>query len=203
MPEIDLPEEASDESRRDHPEPPPRAVLEGVVRRDPQALGTFFDYAFPIVYGLAARLMGSTADAEDITQDVFVKAHRAAERLDPGRDPRPWLTTITYNACRDHWRRPAVSRTSSLDEAEHVSATLRDEGDAPDVALERAQSEVAVQRAIVELDEPLKEVVVLHDYQGCSHDEIATMVGASHAAVRKRYSRALARLRELLKDTVS
>jgi RNA polymerase sigma factor (sigma-70 family) len=54
--------------------------------------------------------------------------------------------------------------------------------------------------ALLRLPPPLRAVVVLHDYQGLSHEEIARLTNVRHAAVRKRYSRALARLKDELKD---
>jgi RNA polymerase sigma-70 factor (ECF subfamily) len=57
-----------------------------------------------------------------------------------------------------------------------------------------------VQKAIDRLPEQQREVVMLHDYQGLTHDQIAQIIGASHAAVRKRYSRALSALGETLTE---
>ena len=96
-----------------------RATLERVRRRDPQALETFFDVYFDRVYGLIRRLVGDATLAEDVTQEVFLKAHRALDRLDPERDPVPWLMTIAHNACRDLWRSGAYRlsrRSASIDE---------------------------------------------------------------------------------------
>lgn len=176
-----------------------RSTLEGVRRRDSAALATFFDATFGLVYSLAYRLLGDPHLAEDATQDVFVKVHGAADRLDVDRSPKPWLTTITYNVCRDAWRKGKSARqgleahAGNTPHAASVSAT-------PEDTLVESQRAHAVQQAISRLDEPLRTVVVLRDYQGCSHDEIATLVGVSHVAVRKRYSRALKQLREWLRD---
>ena len=79
--------------------------------RDPKALGAFFDQHMPRINSLAFRLLGDVHAAEDLTQEVFYRAFRALERLDPARDPVPWLVAITYNAWRDQCR----SRARSLD----------------------------------------------------------------------------------------
>src|SRR5439155_594675 len=83
---------------------PDRAELERVRARDPEALESFFERYFDRVYGLVFRLLGDRTLAEDMTQEVFLKVHRAAHQLDPGRDPAPWIMTIAHNACRDLWR---------------------------------------------------------------------------------------------------
>ena len=183
-------------------EPPPREELVLVRDGDPQALGRFFDRYFPMVFGLVARLLGSRSAAEDATQDVFLKVYRAIDRLDPDRDPGPWLTTIAYNVCRDRWRSSAgrmERQSSSVDDRPELAHHLRDERPDPQDELlgdERAQM---VQRALTELPEAAREVIVLHDYEGIPHDRIAEMLGASHAAIRKRYSRAVKALGEILK----
>jgi RNA polymerase sigma-70 factor (ECF subfamily) len=177
----------------------PRETLVRVREREPQALADFFDYGFDRIFSLAARLMGDRAAAEDVVQEVFLKVHRAADRLDPDRDPLPWLTAITINVCRDHWRSPeerVAARTLSLDSA---GGALVADGRDPEAEALGGERDRLVQEAIMRLPEELRAVVILHDYHGMGHAEIADAVGASHAAVRKRYSRALAKLADDLK----
>jgi len=183
-----------------------REVLEAVRRRDPEALSRFFEVYFMTVYGTAYRLLGNRDAAEDITQEVFYKVHRAAHQLDPERDPAAWLAGITTNACRDLWRSRAHrmgKESSSLDDNPVVAARLASPGPDPEQDADRGEREALVQAALQELPDPMREVVVLHDYQGLTHDEIASMTGATHAAIRKRYSRALDRLGEILKERLT
>lgn len=177
------------------PAPLPREVLEGLRARDPEALTMVFKTYFPRVYNLAHRILGNRWQAEDVTQDVFLKVHRAASTFDVGRDPWPWLARITYNACRDHWRSWAhrMNRGSvSLDvagAAPDVTSPETPEGD-----LARSEESRQVQMALMKLSERNRAIVMLHDYEGLRHDEIASIVGMNPAAVRKRYSRAMAEL---------
>jgi RNA polymerase sigma-70 factor (ECF subfamily) len=178
-------------------------TLEHVRERDSHALSTFFEFYFDRVYGLAYRLLGDHASAEDVTQDVFQKVHKAAPQLDTSRDPGPWLMAITHNACRDYWRSKAFKlgrKSQSLESTEGLVETLAAPGESSDEALVREERARRVQAAIQELPEELRSVVILHDYQGLGHEEIAMMIGATHVATRKRYSRALSRLATLLKD---
>jgi len=176
--------------------------LEGVRAGQEEALERFFNACFDLVYGLAFRLTGHRQAAEDVTQEVFLRAHKAAPTLDPQRDPRPWLRTITANLCRDRWRSFAskVGRHAVSRDDEDAAPPLASSEPAADAGLLRAEKQAAVQGALDRLPTDLREVVVLRDYEGLEHTEIAAMLGASHAAVRKRYSRALTRLGELLKD---
>lgn len=177
------------------------ATLERVRSRDPEALGTFFERYFDMVYGLVHRLLGERAAAEDATSEVFLKVHRAAERLDPNRDPAPWLMTIATNVCRDHWRSGAYRmgrRSDPVDDEAGPAGRLASREPEPEAALVGNERERIVQEALGQLPEPLRTAIVLHDYQGLSHQEVAEMTGIEHAAARKRYSRALTALGRLL-----
>lgn len=183
-----------------------RELLQRVRMREPVALGEFFELTFDTVYGLAYRLLGEPAAAEDLTQEVFLRVHRSAEKLDPSRDPLPWLRTITANLCRDHWRSfgaKLTARSVSFDQAPGLDDKISNGRSSPEGEALTAERERLVQEAITKLPETLREVVVLRDYENLEHEEIARIVGASGAAVRKRYSRALAKLGEILKEVLS
>lgn len=183
-------------------EAPSPQELERVRSGDPAALGSFFDRYFPMVFGLVTRLLGSRSAAEDATQDVFLKVYRAIERLDPERDPGPWITTIAYNVCRDRWRSSAGRmdrQSSSVEDRPELAHRLRDEGLDPQDQLLAQEREKLVQEALLELPEAAREVIVLHDYEGLAHDRIAELLDSSHAAIRKRYSRAVKALGEILR----
>ncbi len=184
------------------PEPPPRAVLEGVTRREADALSRFFDAYFARVYALAARLLGDRTRAEDATSDVFLRVHRAADRLDPARDPWPWLVTITTNVCRDLWRsgHERMQRTAASTDDPGVDALLGPSPHDPARDLEAKEREQAVQAALAGLPQDLRTSVVLYDYAGRSHEEIAALLGISHDAARKRHSRALVALGKALRE---
>lgn len=175
--------------------------LAGVRRRDPPALAALFEQHFDRVYGLVFRLLGDRHSAQDATQEVFLKVHRAAHTLDPSRDPEPWITTIAYNVCRDLWRSGAYRLTRqavSIDDPEQGDTPLTSRADDPEQALIAAERRGIVQRAIGALHEPLRAVVVLREYQGLSYERIAELTGTTPVAARKRYSRALAELGKLL-----
>ena len=175
--------------------------LEAVRRRDPEALAAFFEAHFDRLYNLAYRLVGEHALAEDVLQEVFLKVHRAADQLDPEKDPGPWLATVTRNACHEQWRR----RRRHVEGAQPIETDLPDSPEIrpsqlenPEARAVRLEQEHNVGRALMRLPEGLREVVVLRDFHGLDHEEVATVVGAKITAVRKRYSRALVELRQYL-----
>jgi len=182
-------------------------VLAGVRRREPDALGALFDAYVDRIYGLALRLLRDRAAAEDVTQEAFLRVHRSCHQLDPTRDPGPWLLTITANLCRERWRRSrrrGEDRTLSLDDDEapgaFLAAAVVDPAPDPAAAAEATQRQRRLEEAIGHLPENMRLVVLLHAHQGLTHEEIAALVDENPAAVRKRFSRALRRLRELLQD---
>lgn len=189
------------------PEPAPagagldRALLERVRAREPEALGVFYDHYLDLVFGLASRLLGDRTLAEDAASEVFLKVHRAADRLDTARDPAPWLVTITTNVCRDLWRSAAyrVSRRAADVSDPLTAATLSTGRNDPEQDSLRSEREQLVQAALLELPAPLRESILLHDYQGLDHREVADTLHIAHDAARKRYSRALAALEKLLR----
>ena len=184
---------------------PDARMLEAVRRRDAEALGEFFELYFDRLYGVAYRLVGDHARAEDVLQEVFFKVHRAADQLDPERDPGPWLATLTRNACREIWRRAgrrADHQARSLDDGSGLHDTLESGATDPEDETLRAERDRVVVRALMKLPGTLREVVVLRDYHGMSHEEVSGVVGARVATVRKRYSRALAELRRHLKGVI-
>lgn len=182
-----------------------RATLERVRDRDPAALGLLFDACFPRVFSLIHRLLGDRTLAEDAASEVFLKVHRAAHTIDPGRDPSPWLSTIATNVCRDLWRSGAyrMSRRAASVHDEVVANRLTSGADEPESNAIVHEREHMVRGALAALPDSLRVAIVLHDYDGLSHQEVADATGIEHAAARKRYSRALAALAKLLQGKIT
>ena len=145
-----------------------------------------------------ARLLGSAADAEDVVQEAFVKAHRALPRFDSSRPLRPWLLAIVANEARSGRRR--AWRTSRL--AERVAALeppARDTGSPEEAALARL-GPGALADAIEQLGRHQRETIVLRYVLDHSEDETAAILGCARGTVKSRAARGLARLRTELEE---
>ena len=179
-------------------------MLERARDGDPTALGAFFDHYFPRIHATVLRLVRDSATAQDVTQDVLVKVQKALPDLDTSRDPAPWLFTISVNACRDLWRTSAwrASQRSSSIEDPVIAGELRG-AEPPDEAFEREELGRLLDMAIGRLPAPLRVTVVLHDCEGLGHREIAEITGIDYAASRKRHSRALKALGEMLREVLA
>jgi len=148
------------------------------------------------VYRLAYRLTGNRADAEDLTQEVFIRVFRSLSTYQPGTF-EGWLHRITTNLFLDQARRRGRVRMEPLgDAADLVPAST--EGGSPERRFEHANLDLDVQAALGALSPEFRAAVVLCDIEGLSYEEIATTLGVSMGTVRSRIHRARARLREAL-----
>lgn len=176
------------------------AVRSRLPGLDEGALATFFDHYFDRVYAFLKRLVRSEHVAEDLAQDVFLHIHRALPSYDPSRPLGPWVFTIASNKLRDHWRsrRTQEDRRMVRVDDEESGVEIEGGGLAPSGALVAGEEASEVAEAIASLPEMLQQTFNLRYYEGLSFAEIGAIVERNETAVRKRYSRALAELRDAL-----
>ena len=156
------------------------------------------------IYGFLRKSLPADA-AEDLTQEVFLHVHRSLPSYDPSRPLSPWVYTIATNKVRDHWRSRQSQedrRAQSVDD-EESAPVLTDGGGGPTTDIEAGETAGEVADAVAALPEMLRQTFVLRYYEGLSFEEIGRMVERNEAAVRKRYSRALAELRDSLAHLAS
>jgi RNA polymerase sigma factor (sigma-70 family) len=147
------------------------------------------------VYRLAYRLTGNRHDAEDLTQEVFVRVFRRLDTYTPGTF-EGWLHRITTNLFLDQARRKQRIRFDAL--SDERAGLLRSTGPAPDTALDDQLFDDDVERALASLPPDFRAAVVLCDVEGLSYDEIADILGAKLGTVRSRIHRGRAMLRRAL-----
>ena len=162
------------------------------------------------IYNLCYRFAGSADDAEDLTQDVFIKMYRTLSSYDIERGAFvTWVTTITRNLLVDHFRKTKQERvTDSLDAApsEHedalpLSDRLADAGPTPDSRAQSQQVGEAVHHALQKLSPDLREAVILRDLQDLDYKDIATVLKVPEGTVKSRINRGRAELARLLQRT--
>ena len=147
-----------------------------------EILRLFHQYKDP-VYRLALSFTGSSADAEDITQTVFLKLMEKHPNLTPGKE-RSWLFQVTANECRSLHRRLRRRSTVSLDEALAVAA--------PEHRL--------LLEEVMKLGSNDRAVLYLFYYEGFSTEEIGQMLKISQSAVTTRLQRARKHLKATLEQ---
>jgi RNA polymerase sigma-70 factor, ECF subfamily len=147
------------------------------------------------VYAMALSLLHNEADAEDVTQEAFLKAFRNLAKFRGEAKFSTWLISITLNEARSRLRSGKAVKLESLDEPpeghEHISpALLRDWREIPSEVLERKEVRQLLQQAIVELPLIYREIFVLRDVEELSVDESAVALGITVASVKVRLHRA-------------
>ncbi len=170
-------------------------TLRRVRERDPAALEAFFGYFFRRVHDYLSRLLRDPADADDATQETFLKLGRHLDRLDPDRDPTGWVFRIATNAVRDHWRaRRRGARGQEVDFDVAWNTAPPDPAESAHARLEREEEAARVQRAMEGLSPADREILLLRDYEGLDTAEIGAALELAPDAVRQRHSRAVRRL---------
>ena len=147
------------------------------------------------VYRLAYRLTGNRHDAEDLTQEVFVRVFRSLDGYTPGTF-EGWLHRITTNLFLDTARRRQRIRFEGL--GDQAVGLLRDDEPTPAQAFDARHLDTDVQQALEALAPEYRAAVVLCDIEGLSYEEIATTLGVKLGTVRSRIHRGRAQLRTAL-----
>jgi len=147
------------------------------------------------VYRLALRLTGNVPDAEDLTQDVFVRVFRSLHRFQPGTF-EGWLHRITTNLFLDSARRRQKIRFDGL--AEGAADRLPSSWPSPAQALDDADLDPDVAAALAALSPDFRAVVVLCDIEGLTYEEISAVLDVKIGTVRSRIHRGRAQLRAAL-----
>jgi RNA polymerase sigma-70 factor, ECF subfamily len=159
------------------------------------------------VYGLCFRFTGSTSDAEDLTQEVFLKVYGNLSAFDLTRGSfQTWITTMTRNLLVDHFRRSRAQRaTDSMDagwdgdgEEMPLARRLADQGPTQHDRAVHKEIEKMVQVALTKISPELREAVILRDLQDLDYKEIAQVLHIPEGTVKSRISRGRAELARLL-----
>jgi RNA polymerase sigma-70 factor (ECF subfamily) len=154
------------------------------------------------VYSLCLRMVGNTAEAEDLTQEAFLQLFRKIQTFRGESAFSTWLHRLVVNVVLMRLRRKSLAETS-LEEAtepdEETGGPRRDIG-APDPLMSGSIDRVNLERAVEQLPPGYKMVFVLHDMQGYEHNEIAKIMDCSIGNSKSQLHKARTRLRELLHE---
>jgi RNA polymerase sigma-70 factor, ECF subfamily len=152
-----------------------------------ETLGVLFDRYHSPLYNFYTKLTGDRALSEDLVQEVFLRILRHRQTYKTGTPFRAWIYQIARNARIDHFRKhkPAVSFEPEMAPAVHPG----------DPAQQQQESEL-LHRALMQLPEEKRELLILCRFQELRYDEVARLVGCGVATVKVRIHRALQELRE-------
>ncbi|HIE27071.1 TPA: RNA polymerase sigma factor [Candidatus Poribacteria bacterium] len=153
-----------------------------------------------LIFSYVRRKVGNDDDADDITQEVFVKVYKALPNWQPRASFQTWLYTIARNRCIDYHRAKARRQFHSLDDDEEYMPVppATDIYSDPEKMAEENELGRIISEAIKQLSPKQKEVFILHHYQGLQIKEIAAALGMADGSVKVHHHRAMKKLKNIL-----
>jgi RNA polymerase sigma-70 factor (ECF subfamily) len=162
------------------------------------------------LYGYLRHYLGDAEMAEDVFQQTFLQVHLKCRKFEPGRKVRPWLYTVATNQAIDCQRRNRRHRMVSLDrragshagpEAGSLIELLDASETDPAEKAEGIEQRIRVRRAVEDLPEPIRQVIVLVYFQGLKYREAAEVLDIPVGTVKSRLHAAISKLNEVLTRT--
>ena len=176
-----------------------QAVVKRVIDGDLDAFSVLVDRYQGRINSVVFNYVLNREDAVDVVQDTFVKAYTKLRTFDSASAFYTWLYRIAVNTSIDFLRKRRARPTDSLDDDKYTDAgyepVSRDPAIDPERVAIASEQGVALRRAIALLSEKLRTVVILHDVEGLSQEEVADVLKVPVGTVKSRVSRARAELR--------
>ncbi|MDH4269680.1 MAG: sigma-70 family RNA polymerase sigma factor [Dehalococcoidia bacterium] len=180
-------------NRSEEPTSDEATLVQRAIGHDPEAFGRLYDMHVDRVYRHIYYRVGNETDAEDLTQQVFLKAWQAIHRYKKTASPFiAWLMTISHNVIVDFYR---TKKDKAYLEAEVLAS---DPASSPEGAAETSFEQQRLRRAILQLGSDEQQVVILRFIEGFEFSEIASLLKKKEGNVRVILHRALVKLRNIL-----
>jgi RNA polymerase sigma-70 factor, ECF subfamily len=168
---------------------PTEILIERCLDGDQSAWEAIVRQHWRKVFNVAYKFVGKHDEAEDLTQDIFLKIFKSLKTFDRRANFQTWLISVSKNLCIDHYRSARKER-ETIDRdvnAGDLAPTSSDIG--PYVALERSDRREMLRRALEELTPSLRSAVMLRDIQELSYQEIALQLKLPEGTVKSRINR--------------
>jgi RNA polymerase sigma-70 factor (ECF subfamily) len=174
------------------------ALVERCRRGDLAAFEELYRTHSGRLFSVACRMVGNTADAEDLLQEIFLTAHRKLEGFRGDSSLGTWLYRLATNHCLDFLRSRAT-RAGQITDALDDDPTIADAGSKG--LAERTVTKMDLERALARLPEGCRAAFVLHDIEGLEHREVGDVLGIAEGTSKSQVHKARLRLRTLLRET--
>lgn len=166
-------------------------IIAGVLKGDRQAYALLIDEYKSPIYNLAYRMTANQEDADDLTQETFIRAYQYLWRYDPRRKFFTWLYTLALNLIKNHLRKSKKEKLS----AKLGASSLAGGNPSPE---EEMMKEQEISSYLLQLNDDLRALLIMKYQQELSLEEIAAITGKSLSAVKMSIYRGLERLKELM-----
>ena len=178
-------------------------LIQRCLEGDATAWDTLVRVYWKRVFNIAYKFVARFDEAEDLTQEIFVKVFRALPTFDRRASFETWLTKVSRNLCIDRYRRRRREEERFTDEVDPDTIQIDELVSRPDATLEQRDEIAMVRRALAKLDPTYREAVALRDVHDLSYEEIARRLQLPEGTVKSRISRGrkeLARHLRLLQE---
>ncbi len=178
-------------------------IIEKYLEGETNALDLLVDRYMSIIYRFIYRQMGNAEDANDITQDVFVKAWKNLKKYNPNQNFKTWIMTIARNSSIDYLRKRKSINFSKLNNDfsdEEFEDTLVDSEPLPDEVYERGEAKGVVEGLMKVLTETQRSAINLRINEDLSFEEIAEVLGRPLNTVKSDFRRGLIAMRKSLES---
>ncbi|MGQ9783451.1 MAG: sigma-70 family RNA polymerase sigma factor [Armatimonadota bacterium] len=183
-----------------------QAVVQQVLEGETDAFSELVQRYQDRIYSVALNYVSNPEDAMDIAQETFVKAYSNLNKFDSASAFYTWLYRIAVNTAIDFLRKRKVRPADSLDDEKFTEIGFEPESrdrtiDPEEMAAQREQARI-LRKAISGLSNKLRTVLILHDVEGLSQEEVAQILRIPVGTVKSRVSRARAELRKVLRKAM-
>jgi len=186
-----------------------RRLVERLKRRDEAAFNVFMRTYKDRVFSLVLRMLNHRAEAEDLTQEIFITVFRTIDSFRGDARLGTWLYRVAINHCKNRVKsldRRARKKSTEIDDAPEVEVSrggpVTARVDRPDEATEGVELQDKIHAALAALDDDHRELIILRDVEGLAYEEIVQITGLPDGTVKSRLHRARAALRDALERRV-
>ena len=179
-----------------------RKVIRRVLDGDVDAFEELVKAYETKVFNLALQMLGNKQDAQDVSQDAFIKAYKSLSSFRGDGQFWSWLNRIVSNMCLDFLRKrkrfAPASLTAEDDDGDEVQMDLPDTRMSPEQVLEKKMTRDAVRRGLASLSVESRQILLLREIAGLSYEEISITLGLESGTVKSRIFRARKKLKDFL-----
>lgn len=178
-------------------------LVASYLRGNSNALNFLIERYLRRIYNFVAKYIGNAKEAEDLTQEIFLKAWKSLKKFDSQKSFKTWLFSIARNVCIDYLRRKKIVTFSTLendDDSESFSDKIVDKSISVVEKITQQELKKEMGKYLLRLSEANRTVLILHYNQQLAFREIAELLGESLDTIKSRHRRALQYLRRLIEQ---
>jgi len=176
------------------------AIIQGCLEGKEGYWNMLVDLFSKKVFNLAFQFSGSYQEAQDLTQDIFVKLFHTLPKYEAGRNFSAWLTTLAKNHLIDEYRRTKWEKKNRDDFDDQLLTAASGTGD-PEMQLLQNETQRILWAGLNRLPADIRMAVILKEIQGKSYEETASITGVPEGTVKSRVNRGRLQLARILRET--